>query len=453
MKKFLHSISLLGLAALATPNAFASTDATVTAFADVYGEPGKTFQFYAQLNNKGTEDITKISYDIQITGIDEDQSYTMELDTPVPAGEKRYITWQATAPDELGISKTMKIKLTKLNDVEVSKSGVSGKLHTEEFVPVHRSLVEDYTGTWCGYCPRGYVAMEGISRDYPNKVLTMAYHYSDPMDVATMSEPMTVSGYPTLHLNRSTASASSVAGTALKKSNTLTNLAVNVTSAQWLDDNHSSAKIVATLEFGEDVEAGDYDIDFFFVENGLSGTTSSWRQSTYYYGGSAEWTDPLWNQFIENDDIIITTSGGYTYYYVPNLTFNDVCIANASATASFDPVLPAATARQPFEVEFTFENINAIKEYGSSRKILQNPDECRLAVVVTKDANGEFVNCDWMKIGGESGINSVNADAAVSDLNAPVEYFNLQGMRVENPEAGQLLIKRQGNTATKVVIR
>lgn len=50
-----------------------------------------------------------------------------------------------------------------------------------------------------------------------------------------------------------------------------------------------------------------------------------------------------------------------------------------------------------------------------------------------------------------SGVENVAADAI--DANAPVEYFNLQGIRVATPEAGQLLIKRQGNKATKVVIR
>lgn len=51
-----------------------------------------------------------------------------------------------------------------------------------------------------------------------------------------------------------------------------------------------------------------------------------------------------------------------------------------------------------------------------------------------------------------SGIENVAADAEF-DVNAPVEYFNLQGIRVATPEAGQLLIKRQGNKASKVVIR
>ena len=48
------------------------------------------------------------------------------------------------------------------------------------------------------------------------------------------------------------------------------------------------------------------------------------------------------------------------------------------------------------------------------------------------------------------GLADVIAD---SDANAPVEYYNLQGIRIANPEAGQLLIKRQGKTVSKIVVR
>ena len=47
-----------------------------------------------------------------------------------------------------------------------------------------------------------------------------------------------------------------------------------------------------------------------------------------------------------------------------------------------------------------------------------------------------------------SAINNVSADF---DENAPVEYFNLQGVRVENPANG-LYIKRQGNKVAKVIL-
>ncbi len=47
------------------------------------------------------------------------------------------------------------------------------------------------------------------------------------------------------------------------------------------------------------------------------------------------------------------------------------------------------------------------------------------------------------------GVNTINADL---DAEAPVEYYNLQGVRVDNPAAGQLLIRRQGNKVEKVIL-
>ena len=42
--------------------------------------------------------------------------------------------------------------------------------------------------------------------------------------------------------------------------------------------------------------------------------------------------------------------------------------------------------------------------------------------------------------------------AGEEDNNAPVEYYNINGVRVENPAAG-LYIKRQGSKVSKVIIR
>ena len=56
-----------------------------------------------------------------------------------------------------------------------------------------------------------------------------------------------------------------------------------------------------------------------------------------------------------------------------------------------------------------------------------------------------YVNGDLLSAAGVEGV-------TVADENAPVEYYNLQGVKVANPESG-LYIRRQGNIATKVLIK
>ncbi len=48
---------------------------------------------------------------------------------------------------------------------------------------------------------------------------------------------------------------------------------------------------------------------------------------------------------------------------------------------------------------------------------------------------------------GNSGVESVEADA-----DAPVEYFNLQGIRIDQPVRGNTYIRRQGTSVTKILV-
>ena len=50
-----------------------------------------------------------------------------------------------------------------------------------------------------------------------------------------------------------------------------------------------------------------------------------------------------------------------------------------------------------------------------------------------------------------SGSTSAIEDIEIDNENAPVEYYNLQGVKVQNPENG-LYIKKQGKKVTKVVL-
>lgn len=50
-------------------------------------------------------------------------------------------------------------------------------------------------------------------------------------------------------------------------------------------------------------------------------------------------------------------------------------------------------------------------------------------------------------------MDSVESILGEDNSNAPVEYFNLQGARVANPEKGQIVIVRKGNQVSKMIVR
>ncbi len=86
--------------------------------------------------------------------------------------------------------------------------------------------------------------------------------------------------------------------------------------------------------------------------------------------------------------------------------------------------------------------------------------------LVTKDANGKngcyltIYKCNnglasylIAEPGFVSDQNAVNDITADEDLNAPVRYFNLQGIEINEPAAGSVVIRRQGSTAEKLIVR
>lgn len=60
-------------------------------------------------------------------------------------------------------------------------------------------------------------------------------------------------------------------------------------------------------------------------------------------------------------------------------------------------------------------------------------------------------NLSYITFKSFAGVVDIIADK--DNSNAPVEYFNLQGVRVAKPSAGQLVIRRQGSEVTKTIIR
>ncbi len=94
------------------------------------------------------------------------------------------------------------------------------------------------------------------------------------------------------------------------------------------------------------------------------------------------------------------------------------------SVASGDVVLVPNAETESLYAYFVDHNSQALAGYiliGKAPELPENPDESGVADVVV-------------------------------DENAPVEYFNLQGVRVANPENG-IFVRRQGNQVSKVVVK
>ncbi|MDT8323851.1 MAG: kelch repeat-containing protein, partial [Bacteroidota bacterium] len=66
-------------------------------------------------------------------------------------------------------------------------------------------LAEQYTGTWCQFCPFGADSLNAVSQRYGDRMVRMAWHDNDAMEIAAWDEMNSfigVSGFPTASINR-----------------------------------------------------------------------------------------------------------------------------------------------------------------------------------------------------------------------------------------------------------
>tara|TARA_Y100001949_G_scaffold27416_1_gene20535 strand:+ start:481 stop:1515 length:1035 start_codon:yes stop_codon:yes gene_type:complete len=154
-------------------------------------------------------------------------------------------------------------------------------------------LVEDYTGTWCGYCTRVSYAIEQVKKQTDDAVI-IAIHQGDPMafgQVSTLMSSFGVTGFPTAFIDRKTRwtppepnNISQVTGKLTGKSYAALAMESSV------DGDMLTVKV--KLKMGYNYKA--LKLGLYILEDGIKYDQRNW---TSYYSG-----DPIKNY--EHNDVL-----------------------------------------------------------------------------------------------------------------------------------------------------
>jgi len=153
------------------------------------------------------------------------------------------------------------------------------------------------------------------------------------------------------------------------------------------------------------------------------------------------------NAFVVNQDYLIefkNTDKGYTMQDYRGLYMG--MDATHWGSFNFYEKPDATNANCYWTVTFEGDNVK-IENIGRTGAYLSYKQYSgKYEIVTTDNADQPLIQLYKEK------ASSTGIDCVVVDENAPVEYYNLQGVRVANPENG-LYIRRQGNKATKVLVK
>ena len=354
---------------------------------------------------------------------------TVELNTNIAGdhwGRSRDIVIELPPIAESGnYPLTVNVPKANDNDNQDVNPTSEGMVNIMDFVPVHRALVEEYTGTWCGWCTRGLVAMKMLAEAYGDDFIGVAYHNSDPMAI-TQDYPSPVQGFPSAFVERNYEVdpyyGYEQAGFGMKDlvDYVMGQLAVvdlNV-KADWADEARTEIKATVESNFVMNADGSDYGIEVMLVEDDMYGPAGTeWDQHNYYATMADEYgSDPDLGPLCEQPETI----EGYH--------FNDVLVATSGVIEESLPEAIVANTVNNYEHSFYVDYIYNL----NYEPIIQNKDQLHVVAIVVDKATGKVLNAAKAKVGATA-INEITDE--LKEV-ASTTYFDLTGRRVSNPDAG-----------------
>lgn len=248
------------------------------------GLAGQTRDVAVTVNNYGETPITSfdVTYDYNgqtetqnITGVNMAslESIVVEFDDPI-----------SLAPGQ--------------NDLVVTLSNINGgmddnsddNVSTMALNPVVPAdgkfvIIEEATGTWCPWCPRGAVMLDRMTNSYPDWHAGIAVHNEDPMTVAAYDagyQPY-IGGYPSGTVDRGP-EVDPLGFEAGFLERVVVPVAATLDIAAEEDGANGLLNVSITYNFSENVN-GQWRVECVLTEDGVTGTTSDYGQANAYAGG------------------------------------------------------------------------------------------------------------------------------------------------------------------------
>lgn len=381
------------------------------------------FSVDAKLTNFGAVSVSSVGYTYSIAG----KTLQGSLDFPDPivpdlSGETS-VSFPIERVSELG-DFDLHITIDKVNGEKNDNklASASCSVSVLPFVPVHRPLVEEFTGTWCGWCPRGYIALELLNEEFGDDVVLAAYHDNDPMQAQDFPLNPDDIGFPSATLNRG-AAEDPFYGVGNKGFGMKDEVKASIekpvlagidVEAFWTDEAKTEIDVTAKAIFLEDKHDAGYKVGFLLINNGVTGFGTGWFQSNYFAGQQANYV---------GTELEVLTNWPKT---VPNLVFNDV-VVDVDGLMGVEGSIPEnVTYNEPYTTKFSYDI--------EGNEVIQDKDKLYVAAFII-NPDGTILNANKVKVDAGTSVKAVDTDA----FEVSAEYYDISGARVQSPKTGMYL--------------
>ena len=404
------------LAPIAAPRLFVAkgaTDAKGTFSCVNYGSnPVASYRYTATVNGKVVEEKE------------------VKLTEPISAGDNGTLLVKVPTFNQLGDHQLV-CNIThvngKPNTTTFSTSTLDITVLTK--VPTCRVVFEDYTATWCQYCPRATAIMEYLTKKHPDDFIGIAVHQGDKMGIGGYKTPAVGKfGLPYVWASRRTKVSGYTGEEPYQQAKARGAMMDIDVKAEW-NASGNAINVQSTTTFRTNLSNANYALAYVVVEDGMH--NASWSQANSY--------DGLTDLLNENEEMAVFVKGGRVVY---GLKYNHVARAFLGIDSGMEGSLPNnVVADRGIKHQAMFDGV------GSNWKP-QNKQNLRVVVMVIDNTTHNVVN------GAHCPIKPYNTTGVATtkntDQRVEVARFNLKGQRLSAPERGINIVKYSDGTVEKV---
>lgn len=454
-----------------------ANDATVSANPELTTLVKTKQQYPFYITNNSAKPITQLTYSISVDGVNGAEK-SLDLSSPIESMETASIPY-TTAFEDDGVH-TVELNISKVNgNTNINKqSSAEYSIIALEKSADRVSVVEEQTGTWCGWCPRGHVALDLLNKQLGDKVVTLAGHFAngesqvDPMNILgdnitsqaealadygfvamQLSSMLGGGGFPGAMFDRMVAADPYVGANTTKGKNgtyeygatDLVNLlkegnpseADFSMTASWADDKNTDIKVDLTTTFNYNrFDSFPYGVAFVLSENGMTGKGATWKQLNYYsklagVNGASDFNNP--------DMAAWFKAGSYV-----STTYDNVVVQ------AWNPLGNAAIVDKSVTDIVKGEAIPFSTTLKVNSDLIQNYNDLTLSALLVNLKSLAVVNAAKVVLGNcAAGIEDVNSEAN----NNVVSRYNVNGMRINGAQKGLNIVKLANGKVVKMAVK
>lgn len=388
-----------------------------------------------KVSNYGTQAVTDFDYSLYYLDSQLSEGpFSIHLDAPLAQGE----TTTISVPIKCG-------EATGTTDVVFSIGKVNGDYnqatinytyitrYTVSVMPHKRVVVEDYTGLWCQFCPRGIVVMEALQRLYPNDFIGIAIHCRDELSTGAYGSDMEnkwAPGKPSIWFDRTEKiNDFSVESMFHNMQAKVSPLNIEV-AALWNADS-SNVNVTTSLTACMQPANGDaYALAYVLTEDGMQ--NDNWVQ----YNKSSEW-----RQYVDAPEELDFFRNAP--YFVYGLTYNHVAIAAQGIEQGIEGSVPTNfDGGDTFEHTTTFDNL-------SQYYTVQSKKQLAVCALLINTRTHQIANAAKCTITSNTTTNMTQT--TLSTTTTTSQHFDIDGRRISPTTPGIHIIRNTDGSVSKKI--